>query len=74
MVRRYVVCKMAIVLLPPFLLPNRTNNCKSDGVGIANLTKTLSDDLAQRVQGVVREEGDVCERVLVETDSRLGWE
>ena len=39
MVKRYVVCKMAIVLLPPFFLPNKTNNCKGDWVGVANLTK-----------------------------------
>ena len=34
-----MVCKMAIVLLPPLLLPNRTSNCKSDSVGMANLAK-----------------------------------
>ena len=39
MVRRYVVCKIAMVLLPPFFLPKRTNNCKNDWVGIASLTK-----------------------------------
>ena len=30
---------MAMVLLPPFFLPNKTKSCKSDLVGKANLTK-----------------------------------
>ena len=39
MVRRYVVCEMAIVLRPRFFLPSRTKSCKSGLVGMANLTK-----------------------------------
>ena len=34
-----MVCKMAIVLLPPFLCPTRPAIAKSDGVGIATWTK-----------------------------------
>ena len=69
-----MVCKMAIVLLPPFFFQSRTNNCKGDGGWYCQLDKTLSDDLAQRIQGVVRDECDVCECVLIETDRRLGRE
>ena len=36
MVRRYVVCRIAIVLFPPFFSPNKTSNRKSDWVGIAS--------------------------------------
>ena len=54
MVRRYVVCTMAFVLLPPFVLPNRTNICKNDWVGIANLIKhclTISPKESEALSG-----------------------
>ena len=73
MVRRYVVCKMVIVLFPSFFLPHRTNNCKSDWVGVAKLTKhclAISPKESKALSG----EGDVFECVLVEADRRLGRE
>ena len=60
---------MAIVLLPPIFLPNNTNNCKSDWVGIANLTKHCLAISPKESKSVVQEEG-----VLVEADRRLGRE
>ena len=41
---------------------------------MANLTKTLSDDLTQGIQGIVGEDCDFCENVLVENDRCFGWE
>ena len=49
-----MVRKMAIVLLPPFFLPNRSGNCKSDSVGMANLAKlcqTISSSEARAFSG-----------------------
>ena len=66
MVRRYVVCKMALVLLPTFFLPNKTKHCKSDWAGVASMTKHC---LAISPK---ESKSDVFECVLVEADRRLG--
>ena len=73
MAKRYVVCKMAIVLLPPLFLSNKTNNCKSDWVGIANLTKHCLT-ISPKESKAVGDKCEVFECVLVEADRRLGRE